>query len=96
MPWKPRAPLTSPSQGAYLSGPLESKLLICPQAGGLQELPEWKADHSTLSAESVDQGLGSLSSAVPNQRSQTHITYWAEAKVTGRVLHRWLFPKEST
>lgn len=56
-------------------------------------MPEWKADHSTLSAESVDQELGSLSSAVPNQRSQTHVTYWAEAKVTERVLRRWLFPK---
>lgn len=85
--------LQAPPQGAHLSGPLESTLLICPQAGGLQELPEWKAEHSTLSAESVDQELGSLPSAVPNHRSQTHVTYWAVAKVTERVPHSWLFPK---
>lgn len=50
------------------------ELHVCPQAGGLEELPEWKADHSTLSAGSVDQGSGSLLSTVPNQGSQTHRT----------------------
>lgn len=46
----------------------------CPQAGGLEELPEWKADHNTLSVGSVDQGSGSLPSTVPNHGSQTHRT----------------------